>query len=189
MSRKRSESSVARTTPFAQSGDCALVRLLSSQCLDDVERGLEKAVKAIDAAGRPNQQVQNSFAIALRRSQNAAEFGNLMQDCVRAPRPLRIRLLLFHSTLVDSTVLSDSIVRIASWVADHCITGAGDFQSARGLLLREPPSVLQNHVGTLIGEDEQLTEAAKILTSLPWKDQYFGFSIYEQDRQYDRLWQ
>jgi uncharacterized protein len=65
--------------------------------------------------------------------------------------------------IVDSTVLRDSIVRIASWVADHGITGPGGFQSARELLLRERPSVLHGTVGTLIGEDDQLTEAAKSL--------------------------
>jgi predicted RecB family nuclease len=68
--------------------------------------------------------------------------------------------------IVDSTVLSDSILRMATWVADHGITGSGKFRSARGLLLRERPSVLQGVVGILIGEDEQLTEVAKTLTHL-----------------------
>jgi len=65
--------------------------------------------------------------------------------------------------IVDSTVLSDSILRMATWVADHGITGAGKFRSARGLLLRERPSVLRGAVGILIGEDEQLSEVAKAL--------------------------
>jgi predicted RecB family nuclease len=68
--------------------------------------------------------------------------------------------------IVDSKVLSDSILRMATWVADHGITGSGKFQSARELLLRERPAVLQGVVGILIGEDEQLTEAAKTLTHL-----------------------
>jgi predicted RecB family nuclease len=68
--------------------------------------------------------------------------------------------------IVDSTVLSDSIVRIASWGADHGITGSGRFQCARELLLRERPGLPIDGVGTLIGEDEQLTEAAKALTHL-----------------------
>jgi len=68
--------------------------------------------------------------------------------------------------IVDSTVLSDSVFRIASWVADHGITGSGKFQSARELLLRERPSLPFDGVGTLIDEDEQLTEAAKTLTHL-----------------------
>ena len=67
--------------------------------------------------------------------------------------------------IVDSTVLRDSILRIASWVADHDIAGSGEFQSARGLLLRERPSALGHAVGTLIGEGEQLTEDAKVLVA------------------------
>jgi len=70
--------------------------------------------------------------------------------------------------IVDSTVLRDSLLRIAVWVADHGITGSGRFQSERELLRRERPSVLRGTIGTLIGEDEQLTEAAKALVqSLP----------------------
>ena len=70
--------------------------------------------------------------------------------------------------IVDSTVLRDSVLRIASWVADHGITGSGEFQSARELLLRARPSVLRGTVGTLIGEDHKLTDAAKVLVeSLP----------------------
>jgi predicted RecB family nuclease len=65
--------------------------------------------------------------------------------------------------IVDSTVLSDSILRIASWVADQGIAGSGQFQSALGLLLRERPSVLRGTVGTLIGDDERLTKEAKVL--------------------------
>jgi predicted RecB family nuclease len=65
--------------------------------------------------------------------------------------------------IVDSKVLSDSIARIASSVADHGISGSGKFQSARELLLRARPSVLLGTVGTLIGEDEKLTEDAKRL--------------------------
>jgi Ni2+-binding GTPase involved in maturation of urease and hydrogenase len=65
--------------------------------------------------------------------------------------------------------LRDSLLRIASWVADHGITGPGRFQSARELLLRARPSVLLGAVGTavgtLIGEDEQLTDDAKVLVA------------------------
>jgi uncharacterized protein len=65
--------------------------------------------------------------------------------------------------IVDSTVLRDSLLRIASCVADHGITGSGRFQSARELLLRVRPHVPLEGVGTLIGENEQLTEAARAL--------------------------
>ena len=70
--------------------------------------------------------------------------------------------------IVDSTVLRDSLLRVAIWVADHGITGPGTFQSARELLLRVSPGVLRVAVGTLVGEDRQLTETAKALVqSLP----------------------
>jgi len=79
-----------------------------------------------------------------------------------APHPTS----LIPFDIVDSTVLSDSILRIASHVADHGITGSGKFQSARELLLRERSSVIRGDVRILIGEDEQLTEAAQNLTHL-----------------------
>ena len=44
--------------------------------------------------------------------------------------------------IVGSTVLSDSLFRIASWVAEHGIAGAGQFQPARELLLRQRPRAL-----------------------------------------------
>jgi uncharacterized protein len=65
--------------------------------------------------------------------------------------------------IVDSAVLSDSVLRIASWVADHGITGSGQFRSARELLLRERPTVRLDGLGTLIGDDQQLTQDAKRL--------------------------
>jgi predicted RecB family nuclease len=65
--------------------------------------------------------------------------------------------------IIGSTVLQDSILRIGSWVLDNGIIRSGSFQSARELLLRTPPSVLKGTVGTLIGDDEQLTKDAKAL--------------------------
>jgi uncharacterized protein len=65
--------------------------------------------------------------------------------------------------IVGSIVLRDSLLRMATWAADHSITGSGQFQSARGLLLRERPSVALDGVGTLIGDDGQLTNNAKVL--------------------------
>jgi uncharacterized protein len=64
---------------------------------------------------------------------------------------------------VGSIVLRDSLLRMATWVADHSITGSGRFRSARGLLLRERPSVPLDELKTLIGEDGHLTKAAKAL--------------------------
>jgi len=65
--------------------------------------------------------------------------------------------------IVGSNVLRDSLLRMATWVADHAMTGAGKFQSARELLLRARPTVPLDGVGMLIGEDGQLTKEAKLL--------------------------
>jgi len=65
--------------------------------------------------------------------------------------------------IVGSTELRDSLLRIGYWVTDHGISGSGEFQSARKLLVRERPCVLRDFIGALIGEDQQLTGAAKVL--------------------------
>lgn len=65
--------------------------------------------------------------------------------------------------IVGSTVLSDSLFRLASYVAEHGIAGAGQFQPARELLLRQRPRALGEFDGTLVGEDGQLTPSAKAL--------------------------
>jgi uncharacterized protein len=65
--------------------------------------------------------------------------------------------------IVGSTVLSDSLFRLASYVAEHGIAGAGQFQPARELLLRQRPTALSNLAGTLVGEEGQLTPSAKAL--------------------------
>jgi predicted RecB family nuclease len=65
--------------------------------------------------------------------------------------------------IVDSSVLSHSLYRVASWVVEHGIAGAGKFQAARELLLRQRPKPLEDFRGTLVGEDGQLTPSAKVL--------------------------
>jgi uncharacterized protein len=65
--------------------------------------------------------------------------------------------------IVGSTVLSDSLFRLASYVAEHGIAGAGQFQPAREILLRQRPRALGKFDGTLVGEDGQLTPSAKAL--------------------------
>ncbi len=65
--------------------------------------------------------------------------------------------------IVGSTVLSDSLFRLASYVAEHGIAGAGQFQPARELLLRQRPRALGEFKRALVGEDGQLTPSAKAL--------------------------
>ena len=77
----------------------------------------------------------------------AIDEGNRTIDLKRGPSssvPHPIALVPFE--IIDSTVLRDSILRIASSVADHGITGSGRYQSARELLLRDRPSVMQGNV-------------------------------------------
>jgi uncharacterized protein len=78
-----------------------------------------------------------------------------------SPVPHPTALIPFD--IVDSTVLSDSLFRFASWVAEHGIAGKGQFQPARELLRRQHPRALENFEGTLIGDDGQLTSSAKVL--------------------------
>ncbi|WP_018158485.1 TM0106 family RecB-like putative nuclease [Thioalkalivibrio sp. ALE14] len=46
---------------------------------------------------------------------------------------------VFKFDRVDTKVLSDSVLALGEYVAAHGIEGAGPYQSARALLLREPP--------------------------------------------------
>jgi len=80
------------------------------------------------------------------------------------PRPRTARPRTLPSPRVPTA--KPTLRRLLRCLADHGIAGSGRFQSARELLLRARPSVLRGEVGTLIGEDERLTEAAKSLTNL-----------------------
>ena len=77
--------------------------------------------------------------------------------------------------IVGSTVLSDSLFRLASYVAEHGIAGAGQFQPARELLLRQRPRALGKFERTLVGEDGQLTPSCKSSRSFP-RTRDFGAS-------------
>ena len=77
----------------------------------------------------------------------------------KAPHPTA----LIPFEIIGSVVLRDSLLRLASWVADHGMTGRDEFRAARDLLLREHPRVLQGNIETLIGEDGRLTARAEAL--------------------------
>jgi len=64
--------------------------------------------------------------------------------------------------IMDARVLSGSLLRLASWVVDHGVTGAGRFEAARDLLLRRPPPGVGG-VQSLIDEHQELTVSAKTL--------------------------
>jgi predicted RecB family nuclease len=64
--------------------------------------------------------------------------------------------------IMDPRVLSGSLLRLASWVVDHGVAGAGRFKAARDLLLRRPPPGVSG-VQSLIDERQELTVSAKTL--------------------------
>jgi uncharacterized protein len=77
---------------------------------------------------------------------------------------------LIPHDIVDSRVLRKSLYRLGAWVADHGLTVEGQFQAPRDLLLRARPRALTANLTTMIGENGQLTEAArKLAHSLPAK--------------------
>jgi predicted RecB family nuclease len=65
--------------------------------------------------------------------------------------------------IVDSEVLRNSLLRVASAVADSGMVGQGMFQAARDLLLRRGPRSLEDMAGPVIGTDGCLTESARQL--------------------------
>jgi hypothetical protein len=70
---------------------------------------------------------------------------------------------LIPCNIIKSRTLPNSLLRLATDVADHGFSALGHFQAARDLLLRRRPRPLKGATGSLIGEDGQLTEAAKTL--------------------------
>ncbi len=66
---------------------------------------------------------------------------------------------------IPAYVLSESLLKIAKWVVENSVTGPGEYKAARDLLLRQGPLALKQAMEIPIGEDGQLTEAAKELMS------------------------
>ncbi|HEV2172643.1 MAG TPA: AAA domain-containing protein [Nitrospira sp.] len=69
------------------------------------------------------------------------------------------------SSLIPQNIVRDksqpgALLRLASWVADHGISGPGPFQAARDLLLRQPPRVSLANIDSPVSE-HQLTDAAR----------------------------
>ena len=68
---------------------------------------------------------------------------------------------LIPYNIIGTDSQRDSLLRIATWVADRGISGPGAFQTARDLLLRQPPRLRLNEADPLLGEDGRMTDAAK----------------------------
>jgi hypothetical protein len=80
---------------------------------------------------------------------------------ISSPVPHPSALIPYN--IVESPALRDSLLRLATDVANHGFGARGHLQAARDLLLRKPPRALKDPIGSLIGENGQLTEAAKRL--------------------------
>jgi uncharacterized protein len=63
--------------------------------------------------------------------------------------------------IVSTQVLSDSLLRLASWVVEHGIVGPGRFRAARDLLLRRPPRLKGGLLAEVIAGEGDATERAK----------------------------
>jgi predicted RecB family nuclease len=63
--------------------------------------------------------------------------------------------------IMGSKVLRESLLQLASWVAENGINGQGDFQAARDLLLRKPPRLRGTTLTYLTAANLQSSEIAK----------------------------
>jgi uncharacterized protein len=80
---------------------------------------------------------------------------------LKSPTPHPTSLIPFD--IIGTNVQRESLYRLASWVADNHVAGAGPFKAARDLLLGCPPAALNTKMQTLVGEDDKITEPAKVL--------------------------
>jgi predicted RecB family nuclease len=68
---------------------------------------------------------------------------------------------LIPQDIVPSSVLRESLYRLASWVADNGIAWPGPFEASRNLLLRRHPEALKVKMETAVGENDDLTAPAE----------------------------
>jgi uncharacterized protein len=70
---------------------------------------------------------------------------------------------VFAHAVVRSKVLSDSLSRLGTWVAEHGIDANGSYQAARDLLLRRPPRTTKRPSSKIREDSEDTMEAARRL--------------------------
>jgi predicted RecB family nuclease len=68
---------------------------------------------------------------------------------------------LIPQNVLDAQPQRESLLRIGMWVAEHGISGPGQFQAARDLLLRQQPRIPLADTEPLIDERQQMTEVAR----------------------------
>lgn len=70
------------------------------------------------------------------------------------------------AALVPQNVLGahaqhDSLMRLGSWVAQNGVSGPGPFQTARDLLLRQPPRISLANLENMFDRNDEMTETAR----------------------------
>jgi uncharacterized protein len=80
---------------------------------------------------------------------------------VRSAVPHPTALIPYN--IVDATVMRDSLLRLGQWVANHGISGPGEFKAARDLLFRIPPSALATNTELIINEHQEISDSGKRL--------------------------
>jgi uncharacterized protein len=60
----------------------------------------------------------------------------------------------------DTAVLADALYRLGTWLNSHPVDGAGEYRTARDVLLRQPPRLIQSFP-SLILPNESTVDAAK----------------------------
>jgi len=72
---------------------------------------------------------------------------------------------VFSHSIINTTVLAESLYRIGTWVADHGIDANGPYRSGRDLLIGVPPRLQEGSAGPELREGEDTLAAARRLAS------------------------
>jgi len=68
---------------------------------------------------------------------------------------------LIPHDIINATVLRESLLQLASWVADNGINGVGPFKAARDLLLLKSPRLREGTLGDLAAANREVIDLAK----------------------------
>jgi hypothetical protein len=68
---------------------------------------------------------------------------------------------LIPKNILDAKAQRNSLMRLGVWVADNGISGPGEFQAARDLLLRQPPQASLAKIENLFDKSEKMTGRAR----------------------------
>jgi len=124
----------------------------------------EHAIDRASGVHDPRTQEGAGEVVSIDERNRTIDIKRGVRSAIRHPTAL------IPFDIVNSNVLRESLYRLGAWVADHGLSSRGQFQAARDLLVRARSPALTANLATLIGKNEQLTEAARALVlSLPVK--------------------